>query len=206
MRLPLTKHFTTVLKTSLLFLIPQGVLADEARYLVSNALERAYEGSRYDELEASIDHCVVRFHRRDSSACSQGASVQTLTYFVDLRRHSAHYFEHRAKEVDDEWRFRIELTPKGEWLETAKAIDRDQARILNSMRDELDWGRHAAIAANEEFRSKYDVDSFHSLTTAGYCPVGQTQRVVLDRISLQGENVEELVSAFKELMKECEDS
>ncbi|WP_282151403.1 hypothetical protein [Ruegeria atlantica] len=203
MKPPLAKFFATTVNASLLLLIPQAVLSDEASSRVSSALERAYEGSRFDQLDASIDQCIVRFHRRDSEGCSQGGTIQANSYFVDLRHHTATYLDRYAREVNGEWRFRIELEPKGKWKTRAGEIDQEQDNLLSSARAQLGWGQHAAIAANEKFLLQNDVDSFHSLSTVEYCPMGQSQSPFLRPISLQGEIVDGLVEAFNQLMVDC---
>ncbi len=186
-----------------LLVAPQGAISGAESSKIAEALKRAYVGSRYDIVEASVNQCRITVSVRDSDACDKGATIQSVRYFYDLRHHQARFLNKNAREIDGMWRFHILLSPVGEWEARtfdlkAKAKIRRQAAI-----EKYGRGKEAAIASSQEFLLNNSVTDFFSSGTTEYCPSGKVVGPFGPTLLLQGPDVEELVEEFETLISDC---
>ncbi len=200
-RISTTHNIVAVLA---LTFIPQIAVSADHKDKIREALIQAYLGSRYDVIEASIDNCEVRFFVKDTEACSSGAQIQSHGYFYDLRHFDAEIWNEYAKPVDDMWRFRVELTPKGEWATQVESIRAEGKRRLEAARAEFGWGQTAVIEANSDFSKRYNIEEFFSLGSTGYCPNAEIIGPVGRHIQLQGRDIKELAMSFEAVMQSCD--
>ncbi|WP_037310232.1 hypothetical protein [Ruegeria halocynthiae] len=185
------------------FCAPSIALPSDTEADLETALEQVYSGSRYDIVEASVGQCEIRLFIKDSDACSGGAAIQSHSYFYDLRHFQAELLDDFAKLVDGTWRFRVELTPIGDWATQLENVNADGMKRLEAARAKHGKGRTAVIEANKSYATRYDIAKFNSLGSTGYCPSTEVIGPTGWQVQLQGKDVEKLARSFETIVQSC---
>jgi hypothetical protein len=186
-----------------LFYLASIANADEIRSIISEAIERVYTDSRFDQISVSVEACEIRLFIKDNQACSDGAQIQSLEYYYDLTAHSAEYRDQYAKPKGNEWEFTIIMNPEGSWKKQKEKLRQQGKKYLNDARKKLGSGQAAVIAANKEASKNRNIEEFSSMGSTGYCPADTIYGPFANDIRLQGADVSDLVHSFKSLMKAC---
>lgn len=172
--------------------------ADEAARVaeITAAAERAYAGSRFDIVQASLEGGALKVVLDDLDACADGATIRSLTQFVDLAHHRVEGWPDSARPVEGsgEARFFIRFHPAGDWARQKPALYAEKERFLDAARRDVGWGQQAAVLASERFHARYPRESLRAYTIVGYCPDGQSTSLERDSIPFRTADPEGLTN------------
>ncbi|PKP80208.1 MAG: hypothetical protein CVT80_14255 [Alphaproteobacteria bacterium HGW-Alphaproteobacteria-2] len=161
------------------------------------AAEDAYIGSRFDIVEARLAAGALTVELVDLDACADGATIRSLTRFVDLGQHRVEGRVGAARPVGDtgEVRFFIRFHPAGDWARREPDLYAEKERLLDAARREVGWGQRAALLASERFLARHPQESLPAYTVVGYCPDGVSTSLQRDAIFFRTTDPERLTKA-----------
>jgi len=166
---------------------------------ITAAAENASVGTRFDVVQASLEGGALKVELTDLDACADGATIRSITRFVDLSHHRVQADPRSFERIGDEIKFFVYFIPVGEWAEHQPELSEEKDRILNAARSEVGWGEEAALIASRRFLEKYPRESLPAYTVFGSCPDGQSTSLKRDWIVFQTPDPEGLVEALNVL-------
>lgn len=166
---------------------------------ITAAAEWASVGTRFDIVQASLEGGALKVVLDDLDACADGASIRSITRFVDLAHHRVEGRLRYAKRIGDETRFFAYFIPVGEWAERQPELSEEDDRILNAARSEVGWGTEAGLLASRRFLEKHPLEGLPAYTVFGSCPDGQSISLKDDWIVFQTPDPEGVVEALNVL-------
>lgn len=161
------------------------------------AAEGAYAGSRFDIVEARLEGGVLTVELVDLDACADGATIRSLSRFVDLAQHRVEGRVGGARPIGDagEVRFFIRFHPAGEWATQEPALYAEKERLLDAARAEVGWGQQAALLASGRFLARHPQESLPAYSVVGYCPEGVSTSLQRDALFFRTSDPEGLTQA-----------
>lgn len=178
---------------------PAAEAAREAEIIV--AAVSAYADSRFDIVKARLEEGALTVELVDHDACADGATIRSLTRFVDLGHHRVEFNLNSVEPIDgsDEVGFFMTFRPAGEWARQEPALYAEKQRLLDAARREVGRGEQAALLASERFLARYSQESLRAYTIFGSCPDGLSTSLQRDWIFFRTSDPEGLAKAVSEI-------